>query len=140
MIAHLAPRTDVLPRNIYLSTRVYISAGMVDRAAFIFSIHTVREPEKGQKSKQNLRPKNSAREVNVPCSASNRSNKGVSAKIFKNACKKPACIKGNVFVRYTVQVHYVSQLLAVYGGGGGSTGAETNLLWYERPPCLYIPH
>lgn len=51
-----------------------------------------------------LRPRNMAREVRVPCSASNFSSKGVTASMFKNACKNPACTIGYVFIRYTMQI------------------------------------
>lgn len=39
--------------------------------------------------------------VKVPCSDSNLSNRGVKAKIFITAWKKPAWTRGKVFVRYT---------------------------------------
>lgn len=50
---------------------------------------------------QHLRPINKATEVSVPCSASNLSNNGVSAKIFNNAWKNPIWINGKVLSRYT---------------------------------------
>jgi len=48
-----------------------------------------------------LRPKNSASDVNVPCSASKRSSNGTSARMFITAWNKLRCINGNVFIRYT---------------------------------------
>jgi hypothetical protein len=44
---------------------------------------------------------NSASVVKVPYSASNLSNKGVKAKVFRKAWKKPTWTSGNVFVLYT---------------------------------------
>lgn len=48
-----------------------------------------------------VRPMKRAKVVRVPYSASNRSNKGVKAKMLKKVWKKPAWTSGNVFVRYT---------------------------------------
>jgi len=75
----LAPKTVVFIRKIALSTKVYSSAGIVERG-----------------------PKNSAKVVKVPYSASNRSNSGVRAMMFMKAWKKPACTRGKVFVLYIV--------------------------------------
>lgn len=58
-----------------------------------------------------LRPMKSANVVKVPNSASNLSNKGVNANKLKNAWKKPACIRGKVFVRYTRNVNCQPKLL-----------------------------
>lgn len=49
-----------------------------------------------------LRPINKASVVKVPCSASNLSSNGVSVTKFRKAWRNPACIRGNVFVLYTV--------------------------------------
>ena len=46
--------------------------------------------------------------VKVPCSASNLSSKGVKAKTFIKAWKKPAWTRGKVFVRYTRQHNRIS--------------------------------
>lgn len=53
------------------------------------------------KPSQYSRPMNKATEVRVPCSASNLSNNGVSAKILNNAWKNPMWINGKVLSRYT---------------------------------------
>ena len=47
------------------------------------------------------RPMNSAKVVSVPYSASNLSSRGVNAATLMIAWRKPACIRGKVFVRYT---------------------------------------
>lgn len=47
------------------------------------------------------RPINSAMDVRVPCSASKRSKRGVKARAFNAAWKKPVWMIGKVFRRYT---------------------------------------
>jgi len=59
---------------------------------------------------------------------------------FSSACRNPVCIKGKVFVRYTVQAgngklnalvqDYTSKLL---------TRAQPDLFWNQGPPFLYVP-
>jgi hypothetical protein len=88
-----------------------------------------------------LRPKNRSRDVNVPCSASNRSSNGVRAITFSMACTKPMCISGKVFVRYTAcasrQIPY-SELGRIIDSKI-RTRAEANLLGFQCPPFLQVP-
>lgn len=72
---------------------------MVDRARKNQSVN--RTPVTTQHPSQHSRPINKATEVRVPCSASNLSNNGVSARIFNNAWKNPMWINGKVLSRYT---------------------------------------
>lgn len=80
-----------------LSIRVYNIAGIVDKARYEVSNAQVFLSI----SEYNVRPKNSANEVSVPCSASNLSSNGVRASRLKKAWKNPAWMRGNVFVLYT---------------------------------------
>ena len=108
MKPYLAPKTVVFIRKMPLSTKVYSSAGIVDNAGNLVSksvdLHT-----NAIGVEEHSRPKNSARVVKVPYSASNLSNSGVSAMMFMNAWKKPACTRGKVFVLYTA--HHTNQYL-----------------------------
>lgn len=55
-----------------------------------------------------IRPMKRANVVRVPCSASNRSSKGVKASMFMKAWKKPAWTRGKVFVLYTGEKSHIS--------------------------------
>lgn len=87
------------------------------------------------------RPKNRAREVRVPYSASNLSSKGVRARTLRKACRNPACTRANVFVRYTghdrVSCYFFSK---VKEGGSELTATNIDLVGYKRAKALYIPY
>ena len=87
-------------RRIPLSTRRYAAAGRVERA----TIRHVSDVERSVASKRLYeRPANIAPLSKVPCSASNLSSRGISARVLNNAWRKFRCMRGYVFNRYTVR-------------------------------------
>lgn len=85
---YLAPKTSVF-KPIAFSTKVYSSAGIVDRAGIYVSA-SANSHIYARRMELYLRPKNSANVVKVPYSASNLSNSGVRARTFIKAWKNPA--------------------------------------------------
>lgn len=86
--AYLAPNTEVFHPNKPLSIITYMAAGICESA---FSQVSGRSPNI---TIYYSRPRSTAADVMVPCSASNLSSKGVRAMAFNRACTNPACIKG----------------------------------------------
>ncbi len=74
----------------------------MDKAALTIS-NLLRKQEAQVFKIENIRPTNNKKVVSVPLSASNFSSKGVRARMFMKAWKKPAWIRGKVFVLYTVE-------------------------------------
>ena len=83
-----------------MSMNIYRAPGSVANAT---SRHQYFHPVSGLLCclPSNSRPANRASVVKVPCSASNRSIKGVNATMFSRVWKNPIWMKGNVFNRYT---------------------------------------
>jgi len=98
---------------------------------------------------QYSRPKKSAVVFNVPCSASNRSIRGVRQMMLTSICRKPVCIKGKVFSRYTGRAKSQSVQSFCKKCHAQSkprslkrvpTGSETDLFRYQRAPLCDTPH
>jgi hypothetical protein len=121
--AYLAPRIGVFCRRITMSMRMYKAAGIVANAVspchHLFARHC---------SSENLRPANIARVVKLPCSASNRSSKGVNAKVLNSAWKNPRCMNGKVFNRYTEHIARSALLCFRSGHGGHAYLSEAQFL------------
>ena len=82
--------------------------------------------------------------VKVPCSDSNLSNRGVKAKIFITAWKKPAWTRGKVFVLYTgrrdlIRYSFSGKMNGIVATKNVLTGAQTNLIRDQCSPLLYVP-
>ena len=93
VLTHLAPMTDVFPRNIPRSIIKYAAAGRVDKARFKGCVSYYKS-QICNGTQENTRPMNIAAVRSVPCSASKRSSNGANAIVLRRAWKKPRCMRG----------------------------------------------